>query len=113
MQMRFWTIAALTAGCAAGALFFVGTPAEAAKRKQVDFLSSQSQRIVTQPRSRVTVRRPRSYLDAGTEVLPGERKYNDYAIPYGYSAIDSALGPSNSWDRRPFNNPFDVPGRGF
>lgn len=112
--MRTWTIAALAAGCAAGALFFVSMPAEAANKKQVEFLSSQSQRVVaTRPRSRVTVRRPRSYLDAGTEVLPGERKYNEYAVPYGYSAIDSVLGPSNSWNRRPFNDPFDAPSRGF
>ena len=27
---------------------------------------------------------PRSFLDAGTEVLPGERKFLDYAFPPGY-----------------------------
>ena len=27
---------------------------------------------------------PRSFLDAGTEVLPGERKFTDYALPPAY-----------------------------
>ena len=35
------------------------------------------------PRTRVYVTR-RSWLDAGTEVLPGERKFTDYAVPPGY-----------------------------
>jgi hypothetical protein len=33
---------------------------------------------------RVTVQK-RSFLDAGTEVLPGQRKFTDYAFPPGYS----------------------------
>ena len=37
---------------------------------------------VNRPRARVTVA-PRSFLDAGTEVLPGERKFTDYAFPVG------------------------------
>jgi hypothetical protein len=36
------------------------------------------------PRARVTVEK-RSFLDAGTEVLPGQRKFLDYAYPPGYS----------------------------
>ena len=36
------------------------------------------------PRTRVFVTR-RSWLDAGTEVQPGERKFNDYAFAPGYS----------------------------
>ncbi len=35
-------------------------------------------------RTRVYVTR-RSWLDAGTEVVPGERKFTDYAFPPGYS----------------------------
>jgi hypothetical protein len=35
-------------------------------------------------RTRVYVTR-RSWLDAGTEVRPGERKFTDYAFPPGYS----------------------------
>ena len=36
------------------------------------------------PRARITVTR-RSFLDAGTHVIPGDRKFTDYAIPPGYS----------------------------
>jgi hypothetical protein len=36
------------------------------------------------PPARVTVQK-RSFLDAGTEVLPGQRKFTDYAFPPGYS----------------------------
>jgi hypothetical protein len=35
-------------------------------------------------RTRIYVTR-RSWLDAGTEVRPGERKFTDYALPPGYS----------------------------
>lgn len=62
-------------------------------------------------RARVIVQR-RSYLDAGTEVLPGERKYHDYAFPPNYSASRDVLGPGRGFDeRQPLNNAFDVPTR--
>jgi hypothetical protein len=61
--------------------------------------------------SRITVR-PRSFLDAGTEVLPGERKFTDYALPPFYSPY-SVLGPGRGFDRSPLNGPFDVPGNRF
>ena len=36
------------------------------------------------PRTRIFVSK-RSWLDGGTEVLPGERKFTDYALPPGTS----------------------------
>jgi hypothetical protein len=115
--MRVCTFSAIAAACAAGALFFAGSTAEAAKKTRVEYLSSQSPIFYTRraPRSRVTVVRPRSYLDAGNEVLPGERSYQEYAIPYGYSAIGATtLGATYGWDRRPFNAPYDMGApRGF
>ena len=111
--MRFTTAAALAATAIGGALLLSGAPADAAKKKANEpyFFSSQSQRVIVQrPRSRITIRRERSYLDPGNEVLPGERKYTEYATPYGYSAID-VLGPGMGWNRTPFNDPFDVPSR--
>ncbi len=39
---------------------------------------------VKRPRSRVVVV-PRSFLNAGTNVLPGERKFLDYAFPPTYA----------------------------
>jgi hypothetical protein len=59
------------------------------------------------PHTRVYVTK-RSWLDAGTEVLPGERKFSDYAFPPGYR-----FGPDNDnrpIDRRPLNPPSDMGG---
>lgn len=41
----------------------------------------------------------RSYLDAGTWVLPGQRKYNDYATQPFWSPTD-ALGPGRTANER-------------
>ena len=42
-------------------------------------------RVIQQgPNTRVYIT-TRSWLDAGTEVRPGERKFTDYAFPPGYS----------------------------
>jgi hypothetical protein len=85
-------IVALLSGVAAVAFALSVFPADAAPKKRATVsaqkdvaVSSQRRRVVRskQTRTRITVRR-RSYLDAGTEVLPGERKYNDYALPPGY-----------------------------
>ena len=51
-------------------------------------------------RTKIIVQR-RSYLDAGTEVLPGQRKYSDYVQP-PYSSPFDILGPGkSSYDRAP------------
>jgi len=61
------------------------------------------------PRTRIFVTR-RSWLDLGTEVKPGERKYTDYAIPPNYTqtTIDQLTG--RPWTRQPLNDPWDLPG---
>ena len=57
------------------------------------------------PRARVTVA-PRSFLDAGTEVVPGERKFTDYAFPpsgnggIGVNAVTNT-GGKVGWDTNP------------
>src|SRR6476620_6183103 len=57
-------------------------PVDAATKKKQQVYTTAPDRPVTRPRARVTVA-PRSFLDAGTEVLPGERKFTDYAFPVG------------------------------
>lgn len=59
------------------------------------------------PRTRIFVSK-RSWLDLGTEVKPGDRKYTDYAIPPGYNAPDQITG--RSFSRQPFVDPWDLPG---
>lgn len=109
--MRILTLAVAAAGLAGMIMTMAASPADAAQKKRAEYYNGDRYYTVRSgPRSRVTVRQ-RSYLDAGTEVLPGERKFTDYAIPYGYSALESALGPSFGWNRRPFNDPWDAPSR--
>ena len=61
-----------------------------------------------QPRSRITVQ-PRSFLDAGTELLPGERKFNDYAFPPYYSPT-SVIDNKAGHHRSPLPGPMELPG---
>ncbi len=61
------------------------------------------------PRARITVTR-RTYLDAGTYVIPGDRKFTDYAIPPGYSPF-GVIENTAFAHRSPLPGPFDLPGR--
>ena len=59
------------------------------------------------PNTRVYIT-TRSWLDAGTEVLPGERKFTDYAYP-----PQRSFGMENKnrpLDRQPLNPPSDLGG---
>ncbi|UGY18534.1 hypothetical protein [Bradyrhizobium septentrionale] len=62
------------------------------------------------PRTRVYVT-TRSWLDAGTEVLPGDRKFNDYAYPpeIGYPSF-ARENNNRPIDRQPLSTPADVGG---
>jgi hypothetical protein len=59
------------------------------------------------PHTRVYVTK-RSWLDAGVEVLPGDRKFTDYAFP---PAVSFARENNNRpIDRQPLNPPSDLGG---
>ena len=62
------------------------------------------------PRTRVYVT-TRSWLDAGTEVLPGDRKFTDYAFPpeLGYPSFGRE-NRNRPIDRQPLNPPSDLGG---
>jgi hypothetical protein len=97
------TVAAVIAGLAA--------PADAATRKRI-LVKRHSQPTVFVSRdetgrthTRIIVT-PRSFLDGGTEVLPGQRKFTDYVNPPNYRPID-ILGPGKGYNRMPLNGPFD------
>ena len=55
--------------------------------------------------------RPRSYLDGGTEVLPGERKFMDYAqrADLQLARADQLVGPERH-PSLPLPMPFELPG---
>ncbi len=59
----------------------------------------------------VTVQK-RSFLDAGTEVLPGQRKFTDYAFPPGYSPT-SAIDFTSGNVRGPLIGPWDTSRHNF
>lgn len=62
------------------------------------------------PHTRVYIT-TRSWLDAGTEVLPGDRKFQDYAFPPGVGYPSFARENRNRpIDRQPLNPPADMGG---
>lgn len=107
----------LTAGLtlAAATLFTIGLPANPADAQQprssVLSRNAVSPNVTYQqgPRTRIYVSK-RSWLDLGTEVQPGDRKYTDYAIPPGYTqtTLDQLTG--RPFARQPFVDPWDLPG---
>jgi hypothetical protein len=106
--MRLNVYAAGLCAIVFGAVSSAG-PADAATQKKKQAASNQSQSTTTgRPRARITVER-RSFLDAGTETLPGDRKFTDYAFPPGHSPY-SALGPFRDFRRQPLLDPWDFPG---
>jgi hypothetical protein len=62
------------------------------------------------PRTRVYVT-TRSWLDAGVEVLPGDRKFTDYAYPpdQGYPSFGRE-NRNRPIDRQPLSTPSDLGG---
>ncbi len=102
--------AVLCAATIAGMTFAVPAVEAAPKKRYV----STTTRVApaNRPRARITVA-PRSFLDAGTEVLPGERKFTDYAIPPTYMPLDvvTNTGGRVGWHQSPLPGPFDLPSR--
>jgi hypothetical protein len=81
----------LAAGTLAGVVAVSTADAASAKRRYDDGRASDNYgpggpNVSYQqgPRTRVYITK-RSFLDGGTEVLPGERKFSDYAFPPGPS----------------------------
>ena len=62
------------------------------------------------PHTRVYITK-RSWLDAGVEVLPGDRKFTDYAFPspFGYPSF-ARENNNRPIDRQPLNPPSDLGG---
>ena len=105
-------VTAFTAGT------LLSAPAEAAPKKQRYTRAAANDRTVVRwqdengrVRTRIIVQK-RSYLDAGTNVVPGERKYTDYVIPPTRSAVPEAMRRTAA-DRasETMPGPFDLPGK--
>jgi hypothetical protein len=85
-------------------------PVEAVPKKR--YVVTTTRGVPARPRARITVA-PRSFLDAGTEVLPGERKFLDYALPPTYLPLGvvTNTGGRVGWHTSPLPGPFDLPSR--
>jgi hypothetical protein len=119
-------VAVLVAALAIGAIGFTASPAGAqtptpaqkkeAKRQydnrgRIDYGSNGPNVSYQQgPHTRVYVTK-RSWLDAGVEVLPGDRKFTDYAFPpeLGYPSF-ARENNNRPLDRGPLNPPSDMGG---
>jgi len=106
----------LAAGAVAGLVAGVSAAsAEQAKRRDMDTrynYGAGGPNVSYQqgPRTRIYVSR-RSWLDGGTEVLPGDRKFTDYAFPSPYGFPSFAVQNVNRpIERQPLNEPVDLGG---
>lgn len=78
------------------------------KRGRTVYGSSGPNVVVQQgPHTRLYISK-RSWLDAGTEVLPGERKFTDYAYPPGPSF--ATQNNNRPLERQPLNPASDLGG---
>jgi hypothetical protein len=103
------TFALLLAAAAVTLAGLAASPADAAPKRQVVYgdrdtaaYGARGPNVVVQqgPRTRVYISR-RSWLDAGVEVLPGDRKFTDYAYPQGQTFARENL--NRPLDRSPLN----------
>jgi hypothetical protein len=110
-------LAVLLAATAVVAVGFDMTPASAQTKRQFDergrpYYGTNGPNVsyMQGPHTRIYVTK-RSWLDAGTEVLPGDRKFTDYAIPpeLGYPSFGRENN-NRPIDRQPLNPPSDFGG---
>ena len=96
--MRIQALIAVAAGLAV----LAAGPANAA--------SSKKKRYENRAHFSITVRKPRSFLDAGTEVRPGEKGYHEYH--YLLTSRYPEYGPPNDNlnSRWPLPSRFELPG---
>ncbi len=121
MTFKFPAAQFLLSLTAAGllAIGLVATPADAQTKRKPNSGSSAvtnsaayapagpNRSYQSGPRTRVFVT-TRSWLDAGVEVLPGDRKFNDYAFPQSRSfALENNNRPL---DRQPLYPSYDLGG---
>jgi len=103
MNMKAYAAGLCAAVIAATALAV--SPIEAQTSQTAKKYTTTRAAKADRPRARVTVA-PRSFLDAGTEVRPGERKFTDYAYPVGNAGLGinavTNTGGRVGWDTNPF-----------
>lgn len=113
--MRSKLAAVLVSGVVAAALGFAAAPAQAQTKKRVVAPAGTATRYVERGedgRTRTTIIvQPRSFLDPGPELSPGERKFTDYVYPPGYSPTSAFDRTNGGGIRSPLPGPWDLPGK--
>jgi hypothetical protein len=108
MGLKIWAAAGLCAAAVA-AMAFAAPPAGAATKKKT--VANQSQVVVASRSRRIRVA-PRSFLDGGTEVIPGDRKFMDYAVPPGNLAEPLSQTRGTAFNRETaLPGPYYLPSR--
>jgi hypothetical protein len=105
---------------AVAAAIVLSSAADAATRKATTVAQAQpGQRTVYsyvdengRRRTKIFVQR-RSYLDAGTTVLPGQRKYSDYATQPFRDPFDALPPGSRAYERNPLGMRWEFGGGGY
>ncbi|MGJ5196955.1 MULTISPECIES: hypothetical protein [unclassified Bradyrhizobium] len=110
---RVMALAVIAAtGLAVTSLAATSADAATTKRRAVAVTNSGNPNYSYQsgPRTRIYITR-RSFLDGGTEVLPGDRKFSDYAFPpaVGYPSF-ARENLNRPIDRQPLMAPSDLGG---
>jgi hypothetical protein len=104
-----WAAAGLCAAVAVAGLAFTAPSAEAATKKRT--VANQSRVVVASRGRRIRIA-PRSFLDGGTEVIPGDRKFMDYALPAGEAGAPMSQLKGTAWNRETaLPGPFYLPSR--
>jgi hypothetical protein len=88
-------------------------PPEAAQRKKGANATTPTRVVSAKHSPARVVIVPRSFLNAGTEMQPGERKFLDYAFPRTHTAMDMVTntGGHVGWHDSPLPGPL-FPGHG-
>lgn len=109
--MRLSSFAVVSATALGLAVALSAVPAEAQKRTA----RNNTERITVtdetgRTRTKITVR-PRSYLDPGSESLPFDQHYHDYAVNVGRDSIFHDRNDFKaSFSRMPLPGRYDLPG---
>jgi hypothetical protein len=110
MNTKIWAAIVCAAAVALSSVAVTSADAQAQKKRVAAKKYGPVPISMAPPRARITVRR--SFLDAGTHVIPGDRKFTDYALPpyyYPGSVADNRGGMYI--DQTALPGPFTLPGR--
>jgi len=109
--MRFWVI---FAGIAAGAMVALLSTAQSAQAQPRNYRNDSTVVYYTDENGRRRTRiilQKRSYLDGGTEVMPGDIQSHQTNFIDMHQKPRSAVSNDNIVPGRPINDPFFLPGK--